>query len=513
MNAAAELVLEVQQLRETLSRKDQLLENNKQRIRQLEDMLRNFTHRQFGASSEKNPDQQTLFNEAETEANIAGMTAADEDGDTVTVPAHKRKRHRRASIPDWVEREDIIHDLPESEKVCPHDGTALKCIGEESHEQLDLIPAQIKALRHIRKKYACPCCEGYLITARKPKQPIEKSIASPGLLAHIILSKYADALPLYRQTEIFKRLGIELDRGSLANWMIRCGELLQPLLNLLHDKLMEQPMLHMDETPVQVLNEPGKTAQSQSYMWVIAGGSASTPAVLFHYSDSRSQATPNSLLEGYAGGLMVDGYEGYKAIGDRESVQRLGCWAHARRKFIEAQRGQPKKKQGRADYALAQIQKLYAIEKQIKDEPPDKRHQVRQEKARPIIDHLKQWLEKSIQQVAPKMPIGKALSYLHNQWDRLVAYLDDGRYPIDNNRAENAIRPFVIGRKNWLFSYSQAGAKASANLYGLIETAKANNVNLYDYFKVVLTQLPNANSVEAIEQFLPWEFKRQLLSR
>ncbi len=510
MDATAELALEVKQLREMLSRKNQLLDNKQQRIHQLEEMLRSLTHRQYGASSEKNPAQQTLFNEAETEVHTADTSAADEDGDTVTVPAHQRKKHRRVSIPGWVEREAIIHDLPESEKVCPHDGAALKCIGEETHEQLDIIPAQIKALRHIRKKYACPCCEGYLITAPKPKQPIEKSIASPGLLAHIMLSKYADALPLYRQAEIFKRLGIELDRTSLANWMIRCGELLQPLINLLHDKLLEQPVLHMDETPVQVLNEPGKTAQSQSYMWVIAGGAASSPVVLFHYSTSRSQATPNNLLGGYAGGLMVDGYEGYKAIGDHESVQRLGCWAHARRKFIEAQRGQPKKKQGRADYALAQIQKLYAIEKQIKGEPPDKRYQVRQEKAQPIIDHLKQWLEKSIPQVAPQTDIGKALSYLHNQWDRLVAYLDDGHYPIDNNRAENAIRPFVIGRKNWLFSHSQAGAKASANLYSLIETAKANNANLYDYFKAVLTQLPNANTVEAIEQLLPWEFKKAI---
>ena len=536
MDSASSLAIENQQLREKLSQqallledKNHLLENKtrllekkgrqveqagilleqrQQHIRQLEEMLRSLTHRQYGTSSEKNPDQKTLFNEAEAELEPQDEGAPEaSEADTITVPSHQRKKTRRVSIPDWIEREEIVYDLPESEKTCPHDGAALTCIGEEVHEQLDIIPAQIKALRHIRKKYACPCCDGYLKTASKPKQPIEKGIASPGLLAHIVLNKYADALPLYRQTAIFKRLGIELDRTSMANWMIRCGELAQPLINLLHDKLVEQSVIHMDETPVQVLNEPGKTAQSQSYMWVIASSAADSPAVLFNYAASRSQQTPNQLLEGYSGALMVDGYEGYKAISDTPAVQRLGCWAHARRKFVEAQRAQPKKKQGRVDVALAKIQQLYAIEKRIKEEPPDKRYVIRQAQAKPIIHSLRQWLDKSLVQVAPKTAMGKALSYLDNQWDRLVGYLDDGRYPIDNNRAENAIRPFVIGRKNWLFSNSQAGAKASANLYSLIETAKANELNLYDYFKAIFTRLPNAKTVEDIEALLPWSYK------
>lgn len=501
MNKTAELLKENQQLRDQLGQQ-------RQEIHQLKEMVHSLTHRQFGTSSEKNPDQQQLFNEAENDSIIEAETSVQEDNETVVVPTHQRKKQRKVSIPDWIEREEIIHDLPESEKVCPHDGSTLKCIGEETHEQLDIIPAQIKALRHIRKKYTCPCCEGYLVTASKPKQPIEKSIASPGLLTHIILGKYADALPLYRQVAIYNRIGIELDRSSLANWMIRCGNLLQPLINLLQDKILEQRVVHMDETPVQVLNEPGKTAQSQSYMWVMASASHSSPAILFNYSASRSQATPNGLLAGYTGALMVDGYEGYRHLEQSPDIQRLGCWAHARRKFVEAQRTQPKKKQGRADYALSQIQKLYAVEKQIKDRPPNERYEARQSKSKPIIAQLRQWLDKSLLHVVPKTAIGKALSYLDNQWDRLVGYLDDGHYPIDNNRAENAVRPFVIGRKNWMFSQSQAGAKASANLYSLIETAKANDVNLYDYFRDVLTQLPNANSVEDVERLLPWEFKK-----
>jgi len=499
MNQTAELLKENQKLRYQL-------DHQRQEIHQLKELVHSLTHRQFGTSSEKNPDQQQLFDEAENAADNDEPIL--DDSEALTLPSRQRKNKKRMSIPDWVEREEIIHDLPESEKVCPHDGSTLKCIGEETHEQLDIIPAHIKALRHIRKKYACPCCEGYLVTAPKPKQPIEKSIASPGLLTHIILGKYADALPLYRQTAIYKRLGIELDRSSLANWMIRCGGLLQPLINLLQDHMLEQGVVHMDETPVQVLNEPGKTAQSQSYMWVMASASHSSPAILFNYSASRSQETPNRLLADYCGALMVDGYVGYKKIGESPSIQRLGCWAHARRKFVEAQRTQPKKKQGRADYALAQIQKLYAIEKQMKDQPPDKRYEARQSKSARIIEHLRQWLDKSLLQVAPKTALGKALTYMNNQWERLTGYIDDGGYPIDNNRAENAIRPFVIGRKNWLFSQSQSGAKASANIYSLIETAKACDVNLYDYFKAVLTQLPNASSLEDVEKLLPWEFKK-----
>ena len=306
---------------------------------------------------------------------------------------------------------------------------------------------------------------------------------------------------------MFKRLGIELDKTSLANWMIKCGDLLQPLFNCLQDQLLEQKVVHMDETPVQVLDEPGKSAQSQSYMWVMASQASHSPIILYHYSPNRSQATPNTLLADYQGALMVDGYGGYNAISAQQGVIRLGCWAHARRKFMDAKKVQPTKKTGKADKALAEIQKLYRIEQHAKDLPPDERQRLRQEKAKPIIDKLRVWLEKSVPQVPPQSAIGKALAYLKNQWPHLVRYLDDGEYPIDNNRAENVIRPFVIGRKNWLFSKSQAGARASANLYSLIETAKANGLNPYDYLKTIFTELPNATTVNEVEALLPWNVK------
>ena len=285
--------------------------------------------------------------------------------------------------------------------------------------------------------------------------------------------------------------------------MIQCGELIQPLINLLQDQLLARSLVHMDETTLQVLNEPGKTAQSKSYLWLMASFTHQ-PITLFHYDPGRSQQVPLDLLDASVNTLMVDGYEWYQKACDNYGIKRLGCWAHARRKFMDAKKIQPKGKTGKADQALAFIQKLYLIEKQVKDDPPGQRYQVRQEQAKPIIEQIKTWLDKSLLHVPPKTALGKALTYLHNQWPRLIGYLEDGSYPIDNNLAENAIRPFAVGRKNWLFANSQAGAKPSANLYSLIQTAKANGLNPYEYLKHVFKELPNATAVEDMEKLLPW---------
>ena len=490
---------ELDNLKHQVKQKDLQIEQKDQRIQLLEEMVKTLRHKQFGASSEKTSvDQINLFNETEAESDEQLVA-----NDDVVVPTHTRKKQKRVSIPVDIPREEIVHDLADSEKVCPHDGTQLKCIGEETSEQLDIIPAKITVLRHLRKKYACPCCEQYLITAPKPAQAIEKSIAAPGLLAHVAVSKYCDALPLYRQVAMFKRIGVELDRGTLANWMIKLGALVQPLMNRLQEIACEQSILHMDETPLQVLNEPGKAAQSKSYMWVTAATQASTNIILYHYSASRSGETPLTLLENFSGALMVDGYEGYSAVCSSNSITRLGCWAHARRKFVDAQRQQPKGKTGKADQALAFIQKLYRYEQLAKDKTADERYAIRQAQSKPEIDKLKKWLHKTQLNTPPKTTLGKAVSYLQNQWDRLTAYTESGAWPIDNNRAENAIRPFVIGRKNWLFANSQAGAHASANLYSLIETAKANKLEPYAYLKQVFTLLPQAKDLNDIDALLP----------
>jgi transposase len=502
-------------LEQKIDEKDKILEQKNHYIVQLEDALKQQRQTLFGASSEKaSADQLGLFNEAED----LEQEEIDAEDKAVTVASHIRQKKPRVSIPADLPREEIVYDLNESDKTCPHDGSELKVIGSDDHEQLDIIPAQVKVIRHKRLKYACPCCNQHIVTAKKPKQPIEKSIASPGLLAFVATQKYCDALPLYRQSEIFKRLGIELDRSNLANWMIKSGELVQPLINLLRDHLLERPLVHMDETTVQVLNEPDKKAQSKSYMWLMASFT-DKPITLFHYDPTRRQQVPIDLLDSSVSTLMIDGYEWYQKACDDYTIKRLGCWAHARRKFIEAKKIQPKAsapahapylrpvgkgKTGKADQALAWIQKLYLIEKKIKDDPPERRYQIRQQQAKPIINNIEEWLQKSVLHVPPKTALGKALQYLHNQWDRLIGYLDDGTYPIDNNLAENAIRPFAVGRKNWLFSNSQAGAKASANLYSLIQTAKANNLNPYEYLKTIFKELPNAQSVEDVENLLPW---------
>ena len=322
-----------------------------------------------------------------------------------------------------------------------------------------------------------------------------------------------DALPLYRQVEIFKRIGIEMDRGTLASWMVKCGQLVQPLINLIHEKILEQDFLHMDETQVQVLNEPNKAAQSNSYMWVLRSTLPTASAVLFLYEPTRSGDAAKELLHNFSGALMVDGYEGYNATCIKNGITRLGCWAHARRRFIEAQKtlrgaGRPKGKTGKADQALAYIQQLYRVEQSIKDQTADEKYQARQQQSQAILDKLKHWLDKSLSQVPPKTALGKALYYLDSQWLRLINYVQCGDYPIDNNAAENAIRPFVIGRKNWLFSASQQGATSSANLYSLIETAKSNGLEAYAYLKRVFAELPNATTLEQIENLLPWNLTR-----
>lgn len=386
MTDAATLQAESARLQAQLQEKDALLQSRERHIQTLEELIKQFNRKQFSSSSEKLSKDQLdlgLFNEAEStdvdEATETESTGPEPD-DTVEVRAHQRRKKPRVSLPPHLPREEVLYELSDSERVCPHDGTELKAIGTEDHEQLEIIPAQAKVIVHRRQKYVCPCCEQHHATAPKPKQPIEKSIAGPGMLAYVATQKYCDALPLYRQSEIFKRAGLELDRTNLANWMIRCGQLVQPLINLLHEQLLAQPVIHLDETTVQVLNEPGKAAESQSYMWVM-GSFSTSPAVLFHYADSRRQSVPLDLLDENVGAIMVDGYEGYEKACQQYGITRLGCWAHARRKLMDAKAVQKKGKTGKADQGLAFIQKLYALEKAIKEQPPDERYRRRQQEA------------------------------------------------------------------------------------------------------------------------------------
>lgn len=476
----------------------------------LQEQLNLAIARRYAASSEKIPaDQFRLFDEAEVESGEDDTLelSGDESDSTVVAEHSRKKKTGRKPLPKSLIRKDKVHELSDAELICEHDGNTLKEIGEVVSEQLDIIPAKIQVIRHIRKKYACDCGK-CIKTAPMPKQPIPKSLAAPGLLAHITVSKYQDALPLYRQEKILQRIGVDIPRATLANWMIQSGQLIQPVINLLRDRLYCYDILHMDETTVQVLNEKKKTAQSKSYLWVQRGGPPEKPVILFDYDVGRSQSVPLRLLDGFNGTIQTDGYAGYYAVVKQNDLVHLGCWAHARRKFTEAVKAQGKgknknKKTGKAQRGLAFIQKLYKIEKTLLNLKTEERFIERKQQSQPILDKFKDWLDENISTVPPKSAVGIALHYLNNQWDRLIRYTKDGRYLMDNNLAENAIRPFVIGRKNWLFSQSVKGVNASANLYSLIETAKANGLEPYVYLRVLFSKLPQAETVEEIEKLLP----------
>lgn len=500
-----ELPQDPEALRELALRQQSQIDAQAEELRVLREYIRLLKHHRFGRRSEKGFEgQERLFNEAESAAEAAGVEADAE----ISVEAHTRRKRGRQALPAWIPRIEILHDLPESERRCATDGTRLERIGEETSEQLEFIPAKLRVLRHVRPKYACPTCRSGIHSAPLPPQPIPKSLASPTLLAHVAVSKYADGLPLYRQEGMFRRLGIELPRASLANWMVKTGELVQPLVNLLRDELLSSGFVQCDETRYQVLKEPGKAATSQSYLWV--QHAPDRAIVLYDYDASRSAEVPKRLFAGFAGFLQTDGYEGYGAIGREPGIVHVGCWAHARRKFAEAlqaQRSSAKKKrsskESKALQGLAFIQKLYKIERQVQERPPDDRHRIRQERSRPVMEKLRAWLTETIPRVPPQSLTGKALAYLDGQWPKLLRVLEDGRLPLDTNAVENAIRPFVVGRKNWLFADTVRGAEASANLYSVIETAKRCGLEPFAYLRHVLAALPRAHTVDEVEALLP----------
>jgi transposase len=425
----------------------------------------------------------------------------------VAVPAHRRAKGGRRPLPQAFPRVEVVHALAAGDCRCSQCQAALTPVSEKVSEQLDIIPATVRVLRHIRKIYACPACEGELKTAPLPAQPIPKSLASPGTLAHIAVAKYVDGLPLYRQERKLARIGVRLPRSTLAHWIVRAGQLVQPLVNLLRERLLAYDIVCMDETRLQVLKEPGRAAESQSYLWVQRGGPPHHPILLYDYDPSRSQRVPLRLLEGFSGALQTDGYEAYGQVCAERGLTAVGCWAHVRRKFDEALRvtsvNPEKRRDALAAAALTRVQALYRIERETRTLPAPERQRIRAARSQSLLADFRAWLDAQLPLVPPQSALGKALHYAHRQWPKLTVYITDGRLRIDNNLTENAIRPFVVGRKNWLFCDTVAGARASANLYSLIETAKANKLEPYAYLRTVFTQLPRAESVEAIEQLLP----------
>jgi len=421
----------------------------------------------------------------------------------VEIESHSRRKPGRKPLPKELPRVDILHDLPAEEKVCAC-GCALSQIGEEVSEQLDIVPARIQVLRHIRPKYACRGCETVQV-APMPAQIIPQSIVSPGLLAHVLTAKFVDHLPLYRQEKLFARLGVEIGRATMSNWAMRAAEACQPLLNLIHDEILDGKLINIDETTVQVLAEPGRTPTATSYMWLFRRGDPSRPALLYQYHPTRASDVARDFLGKYQGIVQTDGYQGYDFLDHMTGVRHAGCWAHVRRKFMDIIKVQGKNRtSGSADQALAYIQRLYVLEKELKEKPAEIVATMREEKARPILLAFHQWLNKRALETPPKSLLGKAVSYALNQWDRLLVYLEEPILTPDNNMAENCIRPFVLGRKNWLFAGSVKGAEASALIYSLIETAKANKVEPYCYLRHIFERLPTAQTLSDYEALLPW---------
>ena len=462
----------------------------------------------FGRSSEKRPaavpaNQSWLFNEAEAVASPAEEVAE------IAIPAHRRKVAGRKPIADDLPRVDVIHDLPEAEKICPKDGAALECIGEEESQQIDFMPARVQVLRHVRLKYACPCCKSHIRLAAKPAQILPKSQAAPSLLAHIACAKYVDGLPLNRQEKQFDRLGLHLPRATSANWMIKLGETVIPVTNLLNDHLLDGPLIHCDETTLQVLRSD-KAPSSDHFMWVRAGGSPERKVLLFNYAPSRGAEVAKRLLLGFKGILLTDGYEAYNGVAQAQSLAHAGCLAHARRYFKDVTKAQPEVS-ARADAALDFIGKLYEVERALRQRkaPPtvDEWLEARQQKSAPIVLEFKAWLDDLAPKLPPKTLLAKAVHYALGQWPKLSVFLTNPIVPLDNNRCENAIRPFCVGRRNWLFSDTPAGAVASARLYSLVETARANGVEPYAYLTHLFTHLPAAATVDHFEALLPWNVK------
>jgi transposase len=480
------------------------------KVHWLEEQFRLAQHRRFGVSSEQiHPDQQQLiFNEAEL---CAFPKAPEPELETITYRRRKSKGHREAQLAN-LPVETIHHELPEEERVCPCCGGAMHEMSTQSRKELKIIPAQLKVVEHVSHVYACRNCERTadetpIVNAPLPAPIIPKSIASPSVVAYIMNQKFVEGLPLYRQEQQFARLNFELSRQTMANWMIYTAEnWLSPLYDRMHCHLLKLDVLHADETELQVLREPGRAAQTKSYMWLYRSGRYDPPIVLYEYQPTRSGEHPRRFTAGFSGYLQVDGYVGYERL---PGVTLAGCWAHARRKYDEALKALPKD----ADIANTMAQQglnfcthLFAIEKELHDVSPEERLAARLELSQPVVDAFKKWLHDQSSRALPKSTLGQAINYCLNQWDKLTVFLKDGRLELDNNRAERSIKPFVMGRKAWLFANTQAGARSSAIIYSIVETAKENGLKPFNYLIHLFEELPNITTIDqaALDALLPW---------
>jgi len=493
---------------QSLAQYESELKQQATHIEHLEALLRRMNHQRFGTSSEKHPGQAELhlFNEAELIA-LAEVIEDQPKDDTVAVPSYRRKVSRSRQLPKNLPQVEQIYELNDEQRQCDC-GEVLQFMGHESSEQLAVIPQQYYVIVHKQCKYSCSCGHGGVTTAPKPKAPIPGSQASPQLIAHIMSAKYHDGLPLYRQEKMATREGLDLPRAKLARWVIQGSKVLQPVWNLLEDTLFSYDITAADETGIQVLKEPDRSPNNKSWLWLRRGGPPDKPVVLVDYSSSRAGRVAAHLLEQTQGYLICDAYAGYKPVVKENGLTLVLCNDHARRKFSDAIKSMGKKEKTKtwiAAKALNYYKLLYQVERTGQKYSPKDRQQYRADKARPIWEQFLKWAQEVQQRGVAHKDSREALGYLLNHQAGLQTYLTDGRLPISNIKTEHVAKSIAVARKNFLFADTPAGADASARVYSLLETAKANGHHPQRYLSILLNELPNAESVENIEALLPWQ--------
>ena len=474
-----------------------------------EERLRAYRRELFGAKSEvRASDQLGLFNEAE--ALGANATPAQEDTPETTVGAHKRKKrgHRKPLDPN-LPREVVRHELPEAERFCTHDGHGLVEIGVETSEQLDVIPEQVRVIQHQRVKYACPCCDLGIKVTPAPPRIIPRGLLTESALAWVATGKYQFGMPLYRQAGLLRRFGGDISSNTLAASMVRVGLATQPVINLMRDALLDAELIYGDETTFQVLKEKERKPQTKSYLWAQMTGSG-VPIRCFTYTPGRGAKLADKLFAGIRQGavLMTDGYEPYNSISEQYQLVHLGCWAHARRYFVKAEDNVPKAARSAdllATRFIKLIGKLFAAEARSETWTAGRRQRLRRRYSARALEAIEKLMLGQMPGVVPNSLLGKALTYLHGQWPKLIRYVENGNWPISNNPCENSIRPFCLGRRGWLFADTVDGANASANLYTLVETCKANGIDPYCYLTWLFRRLPLAKTIDDYDALLPWK--------
>ncbi|GAX59969.1 transposase and inactivated derivatives [Candidatus Scalindua japonica] len=490
-----------------LAQNDELrckLESRDHQIMLLEEKINYLLYHRFSSKSERfDKRQQLLFGNEDAACEVEPATET-------KVPEHTRKTGGRRVPPQHLPRVRVEHDLLEEEKQCSC-GSCLNRIGEEVSFQYDVIPARFQVIENIKFKYSCSnskCKQPPITAQQSPPAPLPRTQASPGVLAWVGSSKFADGLPLNRIASIAgKRFGVPFTSTTLADWMIKGAEqIISPLVATMENALDGHDYLHIDETTLQVLSEEGRTAKQKSYIWCRVTGGNDTPIVLMHYSPSRAGAVASKLLEGFSGFLQTDGYAGYGASASRPNVIQLGCWAHVRRKFDVARKASSPGAANIARQGMELIRELYYLDNQEKEKPPDQRKRYRQEVVKSCLDKIRSWINRNqVQAFSYGGLLSNAFTYINNQWSKLTVFVEDGRLQLDNNNAERHIRPIATGRKVWLFAQSEAGARATATWYSLVETARANGLEPYWYLRKVFEEMPMyLRDRKPVNDLLPW---------